>query len=495
MEPSSCPDALQAERAARREAKRREKEERKVIREATRLRNALLCDQRAHVRIAAAEALYGAATLPAADELALAHEDNLGDSEPSGPVAPTAASLSGLDLKSFSLELLPSAWASLTSLDLSHNELSELPGIESLVSLTELDLCRNCFYALPPALRRLPKLAKLNASRNYLRPNADFLVLLLQPPGLPALQELDITFNKRCFTQDLADLLARELPSVAVRVTVTYPKPPGAFVGDAACDRDATLLRSQLEPFATFALRRRLVTTFGQEPYQKVGPSPPARAEVMKELLACYARAGCPNERRLLRVNGTPVEPDLLAELLVELRAWAARNEHHQERPFIHARTYMILRSPAEFEQKLSKGSSEAKRAKKKYDENERLWKLAASAMASVDRDFAAKFTGLAVTQGFRGSPHIDTTNIGPFYGLALGDFADGTGGIQVEVDPMTVAEVNTKHRLGKVDGRFPHWVAPYDESCERFSLIYYQTEGEVTPQTTAVFGPVLDGE
>jgi len=30
------------------------------------------------------------------------------------------------------------------------------------------------------------------------------------------------------------------------------------------------------------------------------------------------------------------------------------------------------------------------------------------------------------VTRGFKGSPHIDKTNIGPFYGLAMGDFEDG---------------------------------------------------------------------
>ena len=57
----------------------------------------------------------------------------------------------------------------------------------------------------------------------------------------------------------------------------------------------------------------------------------------------------------------------------------------------------------------------------------------------------------------------------------------------------MTVAEVNTKGRLGKVDGRYPHWVAPYDERCERFSLIYYRTEGAIAPMTTAVFGTVRD--
>lgn len=37
------------------------------------------------------------------------------------------------------------------------------------------------------------------------------------------------------------------------------------------------------------------------------------------------------------------------------------------------------------------------------------------------------------VTHRFVGSPHIDTSNIGPFYGLAIGDFPDGTGGIRVE--------------------------------------------------------------
>jgi hypothetical protein len=42
---------------------------------------------------------------------------------------------------------------------------------------------------------------------------------------------------------------------------------------------------------------------------------------------------------------------------------------------------------------------------------------------------------------------------------------------------------------LGKVDGRFPHWVGPYDTGAERYSLIYYQTMGEPTPITTAVFG------
>ncbi len=51
------------------------------------------------------------------------------------------------------------------------------------------------------------------------------------------------------------------------------------------------------------------------------------------------------------------------------------------------------------------------------------------------------------------------------------------------------MAEVNTKNRLGKVDGRFPHWVSEYNKDKERFSLIYYQTAGGYIKPTTAVFG------
>ncbi len=128
---------LQQEREARRESQRIEKAERKKIREATRLRNSLMCDARAHVRIAAAAVLYGAA----AEAQTPTRESAIG----AQPVGPAVASLVGLNLRCFSLELLPSGWASLASLDLSHNELCQLPGIESLVSLTELDLCRNWF--------------------------------------------------------------------------------------------------------------------------------------------------------------------------------------------------------------------------------------------------------------------------------------------------------------------------------------------------------------
>ena len=148
----------------------------------------------------------------------------------------------------------------------------------------------------------------------------------------------------------------------------------------------------------------------------------------------------------------------------------------------------MILRSPAEF----TVGSSKALKAAAKLAKYRRLWDLAHSAMAQVDADFASRFTALAVTHGFRGSPHIDKQNVGPFYGLALGDFPAGQGGLRVECNARQVAEVDTKDRLGMVDGRYPHWVAPYEPGTERFSLIYYQTEGEPRPLPTDLLAELV---
>merc|ERR1712217_476659 len=112
------------------------------------------------------------------------------------------------------------------------------------------------------------------------------------------------------------------------------------------------------------------------------------------------------------------------------------------------------------------------------------MGELATQIMAEVDEDYAKRWTAIAITNCFSGSPHIDFDNIGPFYGLALGDFEGG--GICVESSPFEVTEVDTRQRLGKIDGRFPHWVAPY--TGERYSVIYYQTLGEEVERTTAVF-------
>lgn len=259
-----------------------------------------------------------------------------------------------------------------------------------------------------------------------------------------------------------------------------------ATVGGSPAVRDATLLRSQLEPWPTAVLRERLVTCFGQD-HRELDPL--GRAEIMPRLLEHYQSSERP--RKTIRVLGTPVREDLRTDLLVELRKWS---EHHtvNMRPSINAQSYMILRSPKEFG---AKDSNKARLAAKKIEQNMRLWELAHAAISEVDAEFAGTFSALAVTKGFTGSPHIDKQNTGPFYGMALGDFPDDSGGVCVEASAFAVAHVNTKNRLGKVDGRFPHWVAPYDATTERYSLIYYSTWQTYSQPTTAFYGKPEEGD
>ena len=154
-------------------AKRRRREkkaEKKAVREANRLQNALRCDTRAHVRIAASEKLWGPlsgghASAPSAQEPAISESTS---TETTAETGLAVVSLCALDLLDFSLALLPSSLVNLVSLDVSHNKLSALPGLASLSSLTELNICRNLFKILPPSLRQLPRLAKLNASRSHM---------------------------------------------------------------------------------------------------------------------------------------------------------------------------------------------------------------------------------------------------------------------------------------------------------------------------------------
>jgi len=64
---------------------------------------------------------------------------------------------------------------------------------------------------------------------------------------------------------------------------------PGTYIGESAAVRVPHLLRSQLEPLGTVALRKRLVCDFHQTP---TDPTTVDRAGVMKLLLQAYHDEG-----------------------------------------------------------------------------------------------------------------------------------------------------------------------------------------------------------
>ena len=288
-----------------------------------------------------------------------------------------------------------------------------------------------------------------------------------------------------------------------------------AVVVDAPAQRDANLLQSQLEPWSTAILRERLVNDFKCGAYADWEGI--ARNKLMTRLLECYSqhfqetnRTG----RKRSHIQTTPqmVRPELLQAIQEELIAWRNLHGELNTRPSIHAESYMILRKDCmslseehiintvafdestmgnanDFVTAPATVSRKARQAQKQMQEYTKLWNLAWQALNEVDPQYASTFSALAVTYRFRGSPHIDKQNTGPFYGLSLGNFTGG--GICVEDDFDTVAVCDSHNRFAKVDGRFPHWVDTY--RGERYSLIYYSTMHEYQKPSVAYYGNVID--
>ena len=126
-----------------------------------------------------------------------------------------------------------------------------------------------------------------------------------------------------------------------------------------------------------------------------------------------------------------------------------------------------------------------ARLAAEKHQRFARLSHLAHLAILEVDPTHAKEgYSAIAVSKGFVGSPHIDTYDVGPQYALALGTFSGRA--LCVESGARQLVRIDTKGRMAKFDGRFPHWVLPYEG--ERYSIIWFRTTGPPTPQTTAVF-------
>jgi hypothetical protein len=268
------------------------------------------------------------------------------------------------------------------------------------------------------------------------------------------------------------------LPDAAIYLTVTIPPPPDLYVGASSADRDPTLLRSQLEPWSTSALRRRIVADF-HGPF--LCESETTRNDVMVELLRLYEKEGA--ERTVLRSAGVPLAQDLLSRARVILERWSDGFENsNEERTSVKAQHYMILTTPRLYQI----GSRKAAKATAKVARYRDIWDVSMEILGTVDGAFAGEVSAIAVTHNFQGSPHIDKQNTGPFYAVSLGDFEVGTGGVSVECSARVVGMVETKDRLGKIDGRYPHWVSPYEG--ERWSLVYYRTDGGGEEVGPAVF-------
>eukprot|EP00801_Mesodinium_rubrum_P003954 Mrub_03955.p1 GENE.Mrub_03955~~Mrub_03955.p1 ORF type:complete len:425 (+),score=36.29 Mrub_03955:54-1277(+) len=391
------------------------------------------------------------------------------------------------------------------NLDLSRNELWDIPNLESLINLEKFDLSRNYFQEIPENISKLNSLQKLKMTHNLLQ-GSNLNVIHLKT--LKNFKTLDIRYNRYCDKLIYYERLKSDLNNlVEIKISILFyegmQSKEGSYVGNSAADRDANLLRSQLEPLSTSVIQRRLIEDFGQEIVKSWD-----RAEAMDKLLNCYKEEGLAisefNEfsnsnlnlianRHIIQTEGKSVRIDLINEILISLKNWAnsgLKSGSMRERPSIKASSYMILKSPQSILELDSNNKFEKSYAQ--FIKYEHIYTLAMRALNEIDSEFASNIDAIAVTHNFTGSPHIDKQNTGPFYGLSMGNFKDGTGGIRVECSSRVICNVNTKNRLGKVDGRYIHWVAPFQSDdnaeCDRYSLIFYRTSGQIQSAGPAIF-------
>ncbi|CAN0147705.1 unnamed protein product, partial [Ectocarpus fasciculatus] len=359
-------------------------------------------------------------------------------------------------------------------INLSRNALRSVPcEMYSLSGLVHLDLSRNHLAALPAGISRLGALRELNLLSNSLKMAT---LPAEELAGMAHLRVLDLRYNEK-LQKKVAAATLRTMFGARLRLVEKGAAPATPTVR-SACDRDCTRLADQLEPWSTPCLRQRLESVFGVSS----DPETVGREELMQMLLRAYEARG-PRQVTLIRQHaGTRVDPSLVRELTACLRAlhWPTTT---RERPKVQAQRYFTLQVPnTKF---TVENGKKARLNASKLEKYKLLWDLILRVLRSVDPGYADVFTGVAVTMGFTDSPHIDTENIGPFYGISLGEFTGG-GRVAVESSPLEVTHVDTFERLGRVDGRYPHWVTPY--SGERYSIIYYRTVGETDPMGSAIF-------
>ena len=75
------------------------------------------------------------------------------------------------------------------------------------------------------------------------------------------------------------------------------------------------------------------------------------------------------------------------------------------------------------------------------------------------------EYTTIQVNKNVLCEPHVDKNNIGPSYGISLGDFTGGN--LVIEGTPYDIHDI-----WAEFDGRLGHWVEPFEGT--RYSLIYF---------------------
>ena len=254
------------------------------------------------------------------------------------------------------------------------------------------------------------------------------------------------------------------------------------------------------------------------------------RCKITRHLRLCRQLALLMGGERPVRsIDGVrlDVEGERHAEkLLRALRAFDGWPEGSKKRKGVGSAAYAVLKRK-DIDRIIAREAHAEKKAPRGGEVVE-LWRLAQATLNVACRsrtgDESPIFDAVAITRGFRGSPHVDARDTSHQHVLALGDFAEG-GALCVEevaeevacadesgdagdtpgrsggdgaarekkrdgdekdedaarrrrfVPTGRVLRVNVRNRVARIDGRNVHWVEGW--SGERFSVVFFCTTKE----------------
>mmetsp|Transcript_16531 Transcript_16531/g.24519 ORF Transcript_16531/g.24519 Transcript_16531/m.24519 type:complete len:436 (+) Transcript_16531:66-1373(+) len=287
-------------------------------------------------------------------------------------------------------------------------------------------------------------------------------------------------------------------------------------------------LELQLEPLTETQLRNRLSllgypSCAEEEAKAMATGGRLAKKAFLKQSLADVYRSN-KVPRRLRFARGVPIPEPYLNTMMDALESlqWRRRVGESRARKGVDAEQYLVLgRSSAEQPQS---------KAERIAPQHAQVWAVAMDLLSSILRTSSGdnidgsnccelyEPTSLVVSKNFKGSPHIDARDVTWQYAAAFGDYSYESsnkgdvyengeeeersvddalyqgGELCVESELAGGAEVilvDTRNRLARVDGRYPHWVRQYNVGC-RYSLIWYRVAGQGTDPQRAVYDTLL---
>lgn len=186
---------------------------------------------------------------------------------------------------------------------------------------------------------------------------------------------------------------------------------------------------------------------------------------IVAEVVKAYYREF---PRQEIKVVGHPIPSRVRNPLLMELERtrWPAA----LHRFGMQSEQYLVLHRGGGARRRLGASTQTDLEVNDGY---EKLLSMLEMLLTWADPAFGCN--KIAVTRGFQGSPHIDSSDACPQYCCSLGNFDYG-GELCIEgMSPGEVYIVDTHDRMAKVDGRRVHWVRGHSGGT-RYSVIFFAT-------------------